>query len=114
MLPRHIALVQAIYYGITGIWPLFSMRTFLKVTGPKTDLWLVRCVGLLITISAAVLIYTAYSPVIPTEIKILAIGEAASLTILEVYYVFRRTISPIYLVDAVIEILLILGWTTIS
>ena len=33
-----VALVQGIFYFLTGIWPLLSMETFLKVTGPKTDL----------------------------------------------------------------------------
>jgi hypothetical protein len=32
-----VALVQGTYFFVTGIWPILSMNTFLKVTGPKTD-----------------------------------------------------------------------------
>ncbi len=51
-----VALVQGIYFLVTGIWPLISMRTFLTITGPKTDLWLVKTVGLVLAVIGAVLI----------------------------------------------------------
>jgi hypothetical protein len=46
------AVVQGIYFLATGVWPLLSMRTFLAVTGLKTDLWLVKKVGLILAIGA--------------------------------------------------------------
>jgi hypothetical protein len=106
----YVALFQGLYYGLTGLWPLFNLRTFMKVTGPKTDQWLVRCVGILITLSAAAILYSIRSPAIPSEIKLLAVGEAAALGILETYYVLRRVISPIYLADAVLQTTLIFAW----
>jgi hypothetical protein len=36
---------------MTGLWPLVSIGTFQQVTGPKTDLWLVKTVGVLIAVS---------------------------------------------------------------
>jgi hypothetical protein len=51
-----IALVQGIYFFLTGVWPLISMRTFLRITGPKTDLWLVKTVGLILAVMGAVLV----------------------------------------------------------
>jgi len=50
-----ISLVQGIYFFVSGIWPIFSMSTFLKVTGPKTDLWLVKTVGMILVTIGAVL-----------------------------------------------------------
>ncbi|MGH7661110.1 MAG: hypothetical protein ACRENA_09390 [Vulcanimicrobiaceae bacterium] len=44
---RRVLKLQAGYYIATGIWPLLSMRSFEAITGPKTDRWLVRMVGLL-------------------------------------------------------------------
>lgn len=44
-----LALAQGAFYLATGIWPLVSMRTFERVTGPKTDKWLVKTAGVLIT-----------------------------------------------------------------
>jgi hypothetical protein len=43
-----VALIQGIYFFVFGIWPILSMSTFLKITGPKTDLWLVKTVGLIL------------------------------------------------------------------
>lgn len=37
---RFVLLAQGSYYFITAVWPLAHMRSFLAVTGPKTDLWL--------------------------------------------------------------------------
>src|SRR5947208_2053294 len=45
-----IALIQAVYFLFTGLWPILHIRSFMKVTGPKQDLWLVRTVGVLVTV----------------------------------------------------------------
>jgi protein-S-isoprenylcysteine O-methyltransferase Ste14 len=50
-----LAWVQAVYYLITGIWPLLSIKTFEKLTGPKTDKWLVKTVGVVVTVIGSVL-----------------------------------------------------------
>ena len=34
----------------TGIWPLLDIESFQDVTGSKTDLWLVRTVGVLVAV----------------------------------------------------------------
>lgn len=106
-----VALVQGIYFFVTGIWPIISMQTFLKVTGPKTDLWLVKTVGAILTVIGAVLIYAHFANSVDSPIIVLAIGSALALTIVEFVYVFKRVISPIYLADAVAEIILVLWWS---
>ena len=40
-----VAGAQAVYYILTGVWPLVHIRSFMAVTGPKTDLWLARTTG---------------------------------------------------------------------
>lgn len=105
-----VALVQGIYFFVTGIWPLLSMRTFLMVTGPKTDLWLVKTVGMILAVIGAVLILAQINAEINTSIIVLAIGSAISLAIVEFIYVAKRVISPIYLGDAVAELILIAWW----
>jgi hypothetical protein len=52
-----VALVQGIYFFITGIWPILSIQTFLLVTGPKTDLWLVKTVGIVLATIGATLVF---------------------------------------------------------
>src|SRR5512143_2128348 len=100
-----VALVQGIYFFVTGIWPILSMRTFLKVTGPKTDLWLVRTVGLLLAVIGAALICAQINAQISTSIILMAIGSALSLVVIEFIYVAKRVISPIYLADAIAELI---------
>jgi hypothetical protein len=107
---RYVAGVQSLFYLVTGIWPFVSMRTFLRVTGPKTDLWLARTVGALVSVIGAVLALAGAHGQRSPEVPLLAVGSAAALTGIDVYYVAKRRISPIYLLDAVGEMALIFGW----
>ena len=108
-----VALVQGIYFFVTGIWPILSMKTFLRITGPKTDLWLVKTVGVILAVVGLVLIVAQVNAEINTSIILLAIGGALGLALVEFIYVAKRVISPIYLGDAVLELILI-GWWIIS
>lgn len=120
MKPYLVALcwVQGIFYFLTGIWPLVSIRTFEMVSGPKTDNWtgkeadhwLVYTVGVLITVGALVLLLAAWRRNPSAEVALLAIGMAAGLTAIDVIYVARGVIWPIYLLDAAIEVVLIAAW----
>lgn len=101
---------QGVYYLVTGIWPLVSMRTFQWVTGPKYDRWLVKTVGVLIAVSGAVMVLAGQRNQVTPEIAMLATGSAAGLTGVDVVYVQRGRIRPIYLLDAVAEIGLIVAW----
>ena len=105
-----VAFVQGIYFVVTGIWPLISMNTFLKVTGPKTDLWLVKTVGIILAVIGAVLITAQVNTEINSSILLLAIGSALGLAIVEIVYVAKRVISPVYLGDALVELILIAWW----
>jgi hypothetical protein len=108
-----VALVQGLYFFISGVWPILSMRTFLKVTGPKTDLWLVKTVGLILAVIGLALVYAQINGKINTSVILLGMGSAVSLAIVEFVYVAKRVISPIYLGDAAVELILI-GWWMIS
>jgi hypothetical protein len=111
--------VQGLYYLVTGVWPLVSIRTFQMITGPKTDNavtgreadhWLVMTVGVLVTAIALALLLAAWRRVNSPEIAILAIASALGLTGIDVLYVARKVILPIYLADAAAEIVLLAGW----
>jgi hypothetical protein len=105
-----MSLLQGFYYTLTGIWPLISMETFLAVTGPKTDLWLVRTVSLLITAIGLTLLAAWKAREVTGSIMFLAVGSALGLTWVDVYYSMEGVIWPVYLLDAVGEGVLILGW----
>jgi len=105
-----VALVQGLYFLITGIWPILNMKTFLKITGPKSDLWLVKTVGLLLAIIGLVLLYAQRTAAINPPVILLALGSAAGLALVEFIYVIQHVISPIYLADSFAELILIAWW----
>lgn len=101
---------QAVYYLLTGVWALISINTFQKGTGPKVDTWLVRTVGVLVAVIGGVLAMAGVRRQQTPEIPTLAIGSALGLTAIDVVYVARKRISPIYLLDALGELLLVGLW----
>jgi hypothetical protein len=101
---------QGIYFLATGVWPLVHLESFEAVTGEKTDDWLVITVGVLVTSIGVTLLVAAYRRTQVIEIAVLAIGSAAALTGIDVYYSSAGVISKIYLADALAELLLIGGW----
>src|SRR5215207_11107073 len=82
--------IQTAYFLLTGIWPLISIRTFIMVTGEKTDHlptgreadhWLVMTAGVLITSIALSLLSAAWQRRAFAETITVAIGAAVGLTI---------------------------------
>ncbi|MBV8489702.1 MAG: hypothetical protein JO199_04155 [Candidatus Eremiobacteraeota bacterium] len=97
---------QAAYYVATGVWPLLSMASFETVTGKKRDRWLVRTVGVLVTCIGVSIGAGTRDGDAPDSTVLLAVSTALGLACVESVYVARRTISPIYAADALLELLL--------
>jgi hypothetical protein len=106
----RLARIQAAYYVATGVLPIVSMRTFEAITGPKTDRWLVKTVGLLVTAIGAGLAMAGYRRKVSPELGLIAAGSAGALAMIDTVYVAKRHISPVYLIDAVIETALVANW----
>ena len=102
--------IQSVYFLVTGIWPLVDVDSFQAVTGPKTDLWLVRTVGVLITAIGLALVSAALRRRVNRETFILATASALALAAIDVIYVSVGRITRIYLADAALEAILIAGW----
>jgi hypothetical protein len=107
---RRVALVQGIYFLATGLWPLLHMESFLAVTGPKIELWLVRTVGVLVMVIGLVLVLSWRRREVSDEIVCLAVGSALGLAAIDIIYVLARTIPPVYLADAALELALVVWW----
>jgi hypothetical protein len=107
----YLCLAQGFYYLVSGVWPLLRMRSFEAVTGPKVDDWLVKTVGLLIVVVGAVLILSGLRGRVPLEVAVLAGGSALALAGVDVWYVMRKVIPPVYLLDALVELPLAAAWT---
>jgi hypothetical protein len=108
-LPK-IWLAHAAYDLVTGIWPVFGIESFQKISGRKTDIWLVKTVTLLILVIGGVIASAGVRKQVTPEIAGLAIGSSAALTTIDVIYVSQRRISPVYLLDALANLILIAGW----
>ena len=76
----YLAWFQGIYYAVAGIWPILHIDSFMMVTGPKTDIWLVHTVGLLLVAVGVVLCLAAYRRRLTLEMIVLAAGTALALT----------------------------------
>jgi hypothetical protein len=105
-----LSLTQGVYYLATGIWPLLSPKTFQKVTGPKHDIWLVKTVGVLVSVIGGVLVLAGLRRQTTREVPLLAVGSAAALGAIDVIYASRGRISSIYYADAAAEAALIVAW----
>lgn len=110
MLLRRIILLQAVYYIITGGWPLIDIDSFMFVTGSKTDLWLVKMVGLLSLVIGIALVY--YYAAVKDKIigGILGIGASVSFILIDVIYATKDVISNIYLSDSAVQIVFLMVW----
>ena len=106
----YVSRAQALFYVLTGAWSLVSIRTFQMVTGPKVDTWLVKTVGVLVIVIGAVLGMAGARRQWSPEIPLLAAGSAAGLAGIDVVYVAQKRITPVYLLDALAEVMLIAMW----
>ena len=103
---RRILKAQAVYYCATGLWPLISLRFFESITGKKRDRWLVQMVGLLATAIGVSLWSGSLAEEIPPASLVLSCSSALAFAGIDISYASRRRISPIYLADAAVELLL--------
>lgn len=106
----RLSLLQGVYFVAGGVWPLLHMNSFLALTGQKTDLWLVKTVGMLLAVMGISLVLSGMRANVSPEIRWLAAGGALALAAVEVVYVLTATISPVYLLDALVELGFVSLW----
>ncbi|HEX6573149.1 MAG TPA: hypothetical protein VF055_14085 [Steroidobacteraceae bacterium] len=106
---RSVLVVQGWVYVVTGLWPVVHIASFEWVTGEKFDDFLVHTVGLLLFVIGAGLLRALRAPRPPAEIVLVASGSALVLALIDVVYVANGRLWPIYLLDAVAELLFLLA-----
>jgi hypothetical protein len=107
---RCLLLVQSVYILITAVWPLIDIHSFMYVTGPKQDVWLVKTVGALlipvgISLGVHLIIRSNFLPAF-----LLGSLTALAFSLIDFYYALRGTISPVYLLDGALEVLFLFSW----
>jgi len=99
--------LQGVYYIITGLWPVVNIYSFELISGPKTDDWLVKTVGLLAASIGLVLLVAARGARPSAEGIVLGIASALSFTAIDVFYVLDGTLLEVYLLDALLEVCIV-------
>src|SRR5690348_8188341 len=94
---RRLAALQAVYWLLTGLWPLLHMQSFQAVTGPKVDGWLVRTVSALIAVIGATIGLARRRGRIDVDTALLGGASAVALATVDVVGVAVGRISPVYL-----------------
>jgi len=107
---RALGVGQGVFYVGSGLWPLADGASFQRVTGFKADFWLAQTVGLLLAVSGLVLISAAWRRRLTPEVVTLAVSEALVLAAVDVYCVPQPRTTPVYFMDAVVEICLAVLW----
>jgi choline-glycine betaine transporter len=105
---RLLLRLQAVYYGVTGIWPFVHYPSFEAVTGPKTDDWLVLTVGALLVVVAAALWLMA-GETRRLSAAVLAMGTPLAFIGIELAFALPGRIDRIYLADAAVQACLVVA-----
>lgn len=105
---RKTLLFQGCYFLITGLWPLISIASFMAVTGPKTDIWLVKTLSLQIVAMGIVLCTGSLNTRFNPAVVLLSMLSAIGFILADVYYVIKGVILPIYLADAFVEVIILI------
>ena len=101
---RTALLLQAAYFVVSGLWPILHLRSFMWVTGPKEDTWLVRTFGAMVAALGAVMLWCGMKRRGEAEVGLVAGAVGGALAIADVYYVARGRVRPTYLLDAASEL----------
>ena len=109
-----LAILQGAYFGLTAAWALVHVDSFMRVTGAKTDVWLVKTVAALILVIGLALLAAALRGRIGPDLRFLALGSATALALVDLVYVGKGTIARVYLLDALAEGLFVAGWALLS
>ena len=85
----------------------------MQVTGPKTDVWLVKTVAVLLLAISISFIISLFLRKINIPVITPAISCCLVLLLIDCYYVWNGTITEIYLLDALAEGFLLILWVIV-
>jgi hypothetical protein len=104
---------QGTYYLITASWPLVDIDSFLFVTGPKTDVWLVKTVGALLIPVSLTMLAGVRSKKNSTPPIVLATTSALAFLFIDFYYSLTGVISTVYMIDGVLQMAFLVMWSVV-
>jgi hypothetical protein len=110
--PRaRLALAHGAYLLGAGLWPIVSLRTLKKVTGPKPEGWLTRGVGACLANIGLALTTAGVRGKVSQELRLLGGTVALSFAAMDFWYAgVRRRISPVYLANGTTQLAFAALW----
>lgn len=103
--------VQGSYTLITALWAIIDIGSFMRVTGPKTDIWLVKTVSVVLAAIGITLIVAALEKKgFNLPVAILGMTTALGLAIIDFYYSGNDVISMVYAIDGAVEVVFFVIW----
>lgn len=106
----RIALAQGVYYLASGLWPVLHLASFMAVTGPKTDHWLVQSFGVVIAATGLVFLWRGAHGRVEQATRQFGLATSLALAAIDFWFVSTGAISAIYLADGVAEVALATAW----
>lgn len=106
-----LALAHGAYLVAAGLWPVLHLRSFASVTGPKPEGWLTKGVGVCWANLGAALLAAGARGKVAQELRLAAGTTALSFAAMDFWYAGpRRRISPVYLVNGLVELGFAAAW----
>jgi hypothetical protein len=104
------ALAQGSFYLASGLWPVVHLASFMAVTGPKTDLWLVQSFGIVVAAVGVVFTWRSIQRRVDDATRQFGLVTSLALAAIDFWFVLTGAISAIYLVDGAAEVALAAAW----
>ncbi|HZD60006.1 MAG TPA: hypothetical protein VE439_06085 [Anaerolineae bacterium] len=102
----YVLIFQGIYYLATAFWPVINLQSFMAFAGAKPDRFVFWTVDLLIIAIGATVLFGAIRGDLVT-VAFLGIASALSFVTIEV--AFYGKVSPWFLADFAVEVIILLG-----
>jgi hypothetical protein len=105
--------IQGIYTLVTAIWGLVDIDSFMKVTGPKADIWLVKTVSTILCAIGVAMIVESVKKTYSISLVILILLNSIGLAAIDFYYAGNDVIWDVYQLDGLAQIVFITLWLII-
>src|SRR5437764_10255635 len=96
---RALLWVQGVYTLLTALWGIIDIESFMWVTGPKADIWLVKTVAVLLLPIVSVFFSALFLKMPPLPVILVGIITTTGLVFIDFYYTFNHTIRWVYALD---------------
>lgn len=105
-----VALAHMAYWAFGAGWPLLDIKSFERVTGHKREDWLVRTVALLMAATIVTLGTMRERRRDDLAMRVLGATSAGALGGVALVGALVRRISAVYVLDAAVDLALVIGW----